>query len=399
MTSDFFAGNRSRLASQLDGMLLIISAYGLIQRTNDAAHSFTQESNFWYLTGINEASWKLIYDGSSGESWLVAPDVSETHRIFEGGISANEAKQISGVKRVISSDECIPLMHQLAKKHTLVGTVGPPSHAEYFNFALNPSILQNRQFLERHFKSVQDIRSDISSLRAIKQPSEIMAIQKAVDITARAFEYVHSSIDAYAEESAIEAELTYHMRKSGAAGHAYDPIIAAAEHACTLHYSQNSGKISRKQLILMDVGAEYQHYAADITRTYAKGDPTKRQREVHGAVETAHHQIIKLLEPKLSVQEYQKAVDSIMSEALKSIGLLADDTSLRKYFPHAVSHGLGIDVHDSLGAPRYFEENMVLTVEPGIYIPEEGIGVRIEDDILITKSGHRNLSANLSTGF
>ncbi len=148
----------------------------------------------------------------------------------------------------------------------------------------------------------------------------------------------------------------------------------------------------------MDVGAFYGGYAADISRTYVKGEPTKRQAAVHQAVEVAHHRIIKLIEPMLSVEEYQRSVDKIMKEALDSIGLQSDDTGLRKYFPHAISHGLGIDVHDSLGAPKYFETNMVLTVEPGIYIPEENIGVRIEDDILVTANGRKNLSAALSTG-
>jgi Xaa-Pro aminopeptidase len=148
----------------------------------------------------------------------------------------------------------------------------------------------------------------------------------------------------------------------------------------------------------MDMGASYGGYAADISRTYVKGQPTKRQLEVYAAVEAAHQRIISLVEPMFSVEAYQVAVDKIMSEALSSIGLQSDKDGRRRYFPHAISHGLGIDVHDSLGAPKYFAENMVLTVEPGIYIPEENIGVRIEDDILVTSSGHKNLSAGLSTG-
>lgn len=379
-------------------MLVIVSAYDLLQRSNDAAHSFTQESNFWYLSGIDEPGWRLVFDGSSGGSWLIMPDVSETHRLFEGGMSADEALRRSGVKKVITSDESIGLVRRLANKHTVVGTVGPPPHAEYFNFSLNAAITDNKNYLERQFTRVQDIRSDVSKLRAVKTELEIAQIQKAVDATVSAFKHVHEYMPAFNTESDIEAEFTYLMRKAGADGHAYDPIVAAGLHACTLHYSKNNSKIAKRDLVLMDVGAEYSHYAADITRTYAKSEPTKRQVQVHGAVEAAHHKIIATLEPMLSVEEYQRSVDEIMIEAIKSIGLAADESGLRKYFPHAISHGLGIDVHDSLGGPKYFEENMVLTVEPGIYIPEEGIGVRIEDDILITKNGHRNLSASLSTG-
>lgn len=398
MDSDFFTANRHRLATSLEGMLIVVSAYGMQQRTNDSAHSFTQESNFWFLTGIDEPDWVLISDGSSNKSWLVAPDVNDVQRIFDGGMSVKEAKERSGVTHVISTDESIKLLRTLSKKHTVVGTIGPPPYSEHFNFSLNPSISKNRQLLERIFKNVQDVRIDLARLRAIKQPFEIDAIKKAVGITTQAFKHVHSGMDAYTSEAEMEAEFSYLMRKSGASGHAYDPIVAAGMHACTLHYSKNSSKITKRQLVLMDVGAEYSHYAADISRTYAKGEPTKRQREVHSAVETAHHRIIDLLGPMVSVESYQVQVDDIMTEAISSIGLDGSKEGVRKYFPHAISHGLGIDVHDSLGAPKYFQENMVLTVEPGIYIPEEGIGIRIEDDILVTATGRENLSAALSTG-
>jgi len=174
--------------------------------------------------------------------------------------------------------------------------------------------------------------------------------------------------------------------------------VAAGANACTLHYAHNRSKVMGRQLVLMDVGASYGGYTADITRTYAKGEPTKRQRQVHEAVEAAHHRIIGLIRPMLAVDEYQREVDAIMREAIASLGLPSDDAALRRYFPHAVSHGLGIDVHDSLGSPRFLQAGMVLTVEPGIYLPEEGIGVRIEDDILVTAAGNENLSRRLSTG-
>ena len=163
---------------------------------------------------------------------------------------------------------------------------------------------------------------------------------------------------------------------------------------------QNDDKLRPRELLLLDIGARVDGYAADITRTYAVGEPTKRQIEVHEAVETAQKEIIGLLQPNLSVEQYQKDVDRVMSKALQSLGLMHgvdDEKNYRKYFPHAVSHGLGVDVHDSLGGPRMLVPGMVLTVEPGIYIPEEKIGVRIEDNILITEKGHVNLSARLSS--
>jgi Xaa-Pro aminopeptidase len=201
-------------------------------------------------------------------------------------------------------------------------------------------------------------------------------------------------------EYEIEAAFTHAFRSNGATGHAYDPIVAGGKNACTLHYNDNNMALPKNGLVLMDIGARVGGYAADITRTYAIGTPTQRQKDVHAAVESAHHAIITLLRPGASVIEYHDSVDAIMKEALIGLGLMqsVDDTkAYRTYFPHAVSHGLGIDVHDGLGRPETFQPGMVLTVEPGIYIPSEGIGVRIEDDILITDTGHRNLSAALPT--
>jgi Xaa-Pro aminopeptidase len=184
---------------------------------------------------------------------------------------------------------------------------------------------------------------------------------------------------------------------SGCLSHAYDPIVAYGANACTLHYTKNSDVLRGKNFLLMDVGASVDGYASDITRTYAYKEPTKRQAAVHQAVQEAQQQIIALLGPDVDVACYQTQVDEIMLEALRSLNLVGSDPhkSLRRYMPHAVSHGLGLDVHDSLGGPAAFAPSMVLTVEPGIYIPEESIGVRIEDDIVITDSGRKNLSQKL----
>ena len=398
MKSEFFLNNRSKLVEQLKGGLIILSAYGAVQRSNDAAFRFEQEANFWYLCGIDEPEWTLVMDGSNNQTWLIMPDINEIHRIFDGGMSAEAATTLSGIGHVITTDEGLSLMRALAQKHPLVYTVGAPQYADHFNFSLNPAIQKNWALLERTFNRVQDCRKELNGLRAIKQTEELEALQRSVDITTKAFGSIKGRFTSYKNEYQIEADLAHASRFAGADGCAYDSIVAAGKNACTLHYDKNDMSIKSRQLVLMDMGAQYQRYAADITRTYAKGEPTKRQREVHVAVESAHHQIISLLGPMVSVESYQAQVDVVMSNALSSIGLDSSPEGLRKYFPHAISHGLGIDVHDSLGAPKYFQENMVLTVEPGIYIPEEGIGVRIEDDILITATGRKNLSGKLSTG-
>lgn len=398
MKAEFHTDNRLKLATKINHGLLVLGGYDRVQNTNDSAHRFTQEANFWYLCGIDEPGWTLVVDGKSAHSWLISPDIEEVHRVFDGGMSSEEAKRVSGVDSVLDTKDGQTLIRRLAKQHSVVHSISGPRHAEHFNFVLNPAQKNNWKMLERIFQHVQDCSNEIATMRAIKQPEELLMIKKAVDVSIAAFKTIYKGFKDYKNEYEIEADFAREVRYAGASGCAYDSIVAGGLNACTLHYNKNTSALRLRQMVLMDMGAQYGGYAADISRTYSKGEPTKRQRDVHAAVETAHHRIIGLLKPLLSVQEYQRSVDAVMTEALASIGLPHDDESLRKYFPHAVSHGLGIDVHDSLGGPKYFEENMVLTVEPGIYIPEENIGVRIEDDIVITKSGHRNLSANLSTG-
>lgn len=398
--NDFFATNRARLATRLSGGVIVMSAYSAMQRGNDTSFAFEQEANFWWLSGIEEPDWWLIIDGSRGKSWLAAPTISQSRQIFDGSLSPEQAQATSAVDAVITYAEALDLLRDLAKKHSTVYALGDQPHAEYLDFTLNPAMKKLHETLARLFASVQDCRRDIAQLRAIKQPQEITAMKQAINLTADAFEHVRQKLPTLRYEYEVEAEFSYYFRRHGAKGHAYDPIVASGENACTLHYVDNTSRLKKRQLLLLDIGARSGGYAADITRTYALGEPTKRQVAVHEAVQGAQRQIISLLKPDLSIEEYHRDVDVIMKQALLSLGLMKDqddDNGYRTYFPHAISHGLGVDVHDSLGSPRYLQPGMVLTVEPGIYIPDEGIGVRIEDDILITDTGHTNLSARLST--
>lgn len=382
----------------MNGDVIVLTAYSQMQRGNDAAFNVEQEANFWYLTGINAPDWWVIIYGS--KSWLVSPEVDTVHQIFDGSLSWDDAKQISGVDEVLSRADAEDLLRTLAKKYDTVYTLGADPYVKHYDFVLNPAQKEIQKQLKKVFSNVRDCRQDLAKLRAIKQPHEIAAMKKAIALTVRTFADVKRKLPQLVSEYEVEAEFTYSFGKNGGVGHAYDPIVAGGKNACTLHYNNNKGQLNQGELLLIDIGARVDGYAADITRTYAIGTPTKRQMAVHQAVETAHESIIGLLRPGLVIAEYQVQVDTIMQDALISLDLLKDRNdrvTYRKYFPHSISHGLGVDVHDSLGSPETFQPGMVLTVEPGIYIPEEGIGVRIEDDILITEDGHENLSEALPT--
>jgi Xaa-Pro aminopeptidase len=398
--ASFFVNNRERLIRRLSGGIAVFSAYTKMQRTNDIASQFEQEANFWWLSGIESPDWQLIIDGTRGKSWLVMPQVSAVSQIFDGSLAAVDAEDISGVSDILSHDEAVKMLRDLSKKHSVAYTLGDQPHAEYLDFILNPAPKRLHEQLIRTFNSVRDCRKELAELRAIKQPEEMAAIQGAINVTVDAFKEVKSLLAICKYEYEVEAAFTYYFQMHGPSKHAYDPIIAAGKNATTLHYVANNAKLKRRELLLLDIGARRDGYPADVTRTYATKEPTKRQIQVHGAVVAAQQEIISLLAPELSVEQYQREVDRIMIDSLLSLGLMTnrtDEKTYRRYFPHAVSHGLGVDVHDSLGAPKYFQSGMVLTVEPGIYISEENIGVRIEDDIAITDTGHTNLSGRLST--
>jgi len=398
--SRFFEVNRRSIFVPVNGGLYVIGAYSAMQRYNDAAFPFHQESYFWWLTGIEQPDWWVIIDGNRQKSWLVAPNVDHVHQVFDGSLSWDEAKRISGVSNVLSRADGEELLQKLATKYNTVCTLGSDPHAKRYDFVVNPAQKRMNARLKNIFSNVYDCRQDLAKLRAIKQLIEISAIKKAIKLTIDTFASVKEKLPQLPTECEIEAEFTYSFGKNGGISHAYDPIVAGGKNACTLHYNDNQAALPKNGLLLIDIGARVDGYAADITRTYAIGTPTDRQIAVHAAVENAQQQIILLLRPGLSVAEYHEQVDDIMTNALISLKLMKsrdDTTNYRKYFPHSISHGLGIDVHDSLGKPDAFKAGMVLTVEPGIYIPEEGIGVRIEDDILITDTGCENLSAALAT--
>lgn len=397
MKAEFFAKNRQMLGESVHGGLVVLRAYSKMQRSTTEAFKFEQESNFWYLTGIDEPDWWLIYDGTRNKTWLVRPEIDKVLATFYGELGSEEAVKISGAHEVVSKDDALSLLRQLKRSHNLVYTIQQPKDIEKHGFIVNPALTKMHELLDRNFESVRDCRKELAKQRAIKQPEEITEIKKAIAITCKAFKRVHDNLSNYSYEYEIEADITHEFRRSGANGHAYDPIVATGKNACTLHYGKNSAKLKKGSAVLIDAGAKIGGYAADITRTYSFGEPSKRVREVHGAVDEVRASIIRQLSPTLSLQNLQHIVEKEMTEKIVALGLADSETALTKlpcYFPHAIGHGLGIDVHDSL-AHQTIQPGMVITIEPGIYIPKENIGVRIEDDILITKKGALNLSAKL----
>jgi Xaa-Pro aminopeptidase len=247
-----------------------------------------------------------------------------------------------------------------------------------------------------------DIRTDLAALRMIKQKPELAALQSAIDITTATLNEVLSddNLAAYQFEYELEADIFRGFRRRGAAGHSFEPIVAGGKNACTLHNVANNASLQTGQLVVCDVGAEIEQYAADITRTVSLGPPSERQRAVYDAVQTVQTYALSLLKPGALLKDVEESVAQFMGEQLVQLKLIKKPTTevIREYFPHATSHFLGLNVHDVGDYTKPLEAGIVITCEPGIYVKDEAIGVRIEDDVLITKSGNTVLSAACRKG-
>lgn len=398
MTHDFFAKNRAELCKRLTpNGFIAITAFTAMQGTNDQAAPFVQESNFWYLTGIDEADWRLIIDIDSGEEWLVAPTKSFAQQMFDGGLTAEQATATSGIKTVVDKREGAAILRRLIASKKGAHTVLPQSLRRY-NIVSNPA--QSRLVAQLKGVAINDVRLTLARQRAIKQPAELDVLQQAIDATIDGFEAVLPQLSGLKAEYEVDAALTAQFRRRGLI-HGFAPIIAAGKNTCVLHHPLPKDPFVPNDWLLMDVGAKVSGYSADITRTIPIGQPSKRHLQVYEAVLRMHEYTFGLLRDGIPAKEYMQKAYQKVGEELLALGLIdrikMDQTSVFKYMPHAVSHGLGVDVHDPLGRPETLQENMVITVEVGVYIPDEAIGVRLEDDVLITKDGAVNMSKRLPT--
>lgn len=399
--SRFFAGNRQRLRALVGGTApIVVAGNGLLQRGGDSSYAFAQDANFWYLTGIDEPDLVLVMDGD--EEYLIVPGRSASREAFDGAVEAGPLTRRSGIKNVYSDGAgWSHLTKRLNEVSTLATVAAPPAYVEHYGLYTNPARAALATRLKQHKArlKLQDINVHLTRLRMVKQPAELMAIQAAIDITIKTIKEATkpAKLRQYAHEYEVEAELSRGFRRRGAAGHAYDPIVAGGRRACTLHYIANNSALADNELLLIDAGAEIEHYAADITRTVSLSPPSKRQQAVHAAVLEVQQFALSLLKPGTMMKDYEQQVEHFMGEKLRELRLIKTATheNIRKFYPHSTSHFLGLNVHDAGDYERPLEPDMVLTVEPGIYIPAENIGIRIEDDVVITKKDNKILTATL----
>lgn len=398
---EFFTRNRRALVAALQKRrgfegLIVIAGSGQMQISADRTFVFEQEGSFLYLTGLDEPGAVLVIDNH--EQYLIVPKRSVSRIAFEGAVDAKAILQTSGISDVYESTEGWERLTRRLNKIKHVATLqAPDTYIESIDTYTNPA----RAHLVKRLKSVAkgvrilDARPEIAQLRMIKSEYEVGLIEQAIAHAKKLFTAIERQRLAAENERDLLAEITRIRIKDGLIN-AYEPIIASGANAVTLHYVANNSPIDKKGLLLLDIGVKYQHYSADISRTVSYA-PNKRQRAVYDAVLAIQQEIIAILKPGVTFKECELHVMQLMGEKLRELGLIKtiSNEAIRQYYPHSISHFLGIDVHDVGDYSRPMEPGMVITVEPGIYIPQEGIGVRLEDDVLITQNGCRNLSRKL----
>ncbi len=405
-----FAKNRKKVLSELStDSIAIVHSNDQMPRNGDLFFPFRQNSDLFYLTGIEQEKTIILLvkeEDKDLQSILFILKPNPKLEIWEGKkLTKDEASNISGISSVYYTDEFDKIFSKYAAKHENI----------YLNKNENPRFESNIKSRDDRFrrivkngyskKNIESLSPILTNCRLIKEPEEIELIKKACEITTGAFNELLPQVKAGMNEYEIEAILTHYFISHGANGHAYEPIIAAGKNACYLHYIKNNDTLKEGEILFMDFGAEYANYASDCSRAIPiSSEFTKRQETVYNSVLRVFERTKEHIKTGVTISEYHAHACKYMEEELLELGLISTsdiknqnpkNPAYFKYFMHGVSHFLGIDTHDVGEKYTPLEPGMIVTCEPGIYIPEENLGIRLENDILVTQTGNEDLLSDL----
>jgi Xaa-Pro aminopeptidase len=411
LPKDLYIKNRQKLLSCLDKNSVAVFNSNDIMPTNaDGVMPFRQNNDLLYFSGIDqEETILVIAPNASNPKYKEVLFIRETNKeiaIWEGAkLTKEQATELSGIETVFWTSQFEHVFNAIVQEADCI-YLNKNEHLR----ADSPVEIRDDRFRkwckEKYpLHTYKRLAPICRKLRPIKEQYEIKVIQKACDITEKGLRRILKFIKPGVFEYEIEAELAHEFLRNCSRGFAYQPIIASGFNACVLHYVDNNQPCNDGDLLLMDFGAEYANYASDLTRTVpVNGKFTKRQKDIYNAVLKVKKEAEKMLVPGTLHEEYHTEVGRIMESELINLGLIdkhdvkkqdPKNPLYKKYFMHGTSHHLGLDVHDVEERNRRFEENMVFTCEPGIYIREESIGVRLEDDLVVKSGAPVNLMANI----
>jgi Xaa-Pro aminopeptidase len=406
-----FTGNRKAFSEKMERQsVAVFNANDEYPRNGDQFFPYRQQSDFFYLTGIDQEKSILLIAPDHPDprlrEILFLVETNEQIAIWNGHkLTFDEARQISGIANIKWLDEFeLTLRDMMAwAEKVYLNTYEYPKYR-------SDVLTRDQRFaneLKTNYPAHQYRRSAplVTALRMIKSDEEIKLIRKAVEITGKAFRRMLKFVRPGVKEYEIQAEMEHEFAMNGATGNAYLPIIASGANSCVLHYIENDKVCRDGDVVLFDFGAEYANYAADVSRTIpVNGKFSPRQRQLYDLVLRVQKQAILQFYPGNTPEKYNAFVNQLMETEMIKIGLLnrsevrnqnPENPLYKKYFMHGTAHHLGLDVHDVHDRHRPFEAGMVFTCEPGIYIREENIGIRIENNILITDRGPLDLTAEI----
>lgn len=401
ISADFYVRNRAKLVSKMkNGSVAFFVSNDEMPRCGDQNFPFRQNSNFLYLSGIDQEESVLVicpnHPNEKMREVLFVKQTNEYMAVWYGKkYSKEEASAISGIANVMWLDEfksVLPDLMFLSKSVYLDLQENSRYSTEVVRNERRFADMLQKDYPLHKYRRVNSL---LTSFRVVKEEEEIEIMKKASEVTGKAFLKAVSIVNPEVMEYEVEAELIAEMLRNGATGHSFAPIIAGGKSACVLHYIENDKPLQDGDLVLMDFGAEYGNYAGDCTRTIpVNGTFSPRQREVYQACLNVYHKAKNLLVPGNTIAKAQTEVVKMMEKELIKLGLFTqeqvaeqdpDNPLYKKYYMHTVLHFMGMEVHDVGARDLVFEEGMVLSCEPGIYITEEGIGVRIETDIVVAE--------------
>lgn len=379
---------------------LVFSGFEL-KYSADQTFPFEVNRDFYYLTGVNEDNCVLclVKGQNQTQTILFKEETDPTLALWVGErLTLKAAGEIAKIDTVLNISKLKGYVQGLteATRSAVFGEINT------LNLNLETDFLYSDSYKFAEFAkktlpqlTIQNVHQKIACLRMIKDKEEIKCLQKAVDVTSDALAAIRKNIKSGIYEYDIEAEYNYVLKKNNTRT-SFASIIGSGKNSTTLHYVVNSDKVEPNTLCVCDVGVNFQNYASDITRTYpVDGKFTARQKQIYNIVLKAQTKAMEALRPGLTWPEYNKIARDVLIEESLKIGLIKKPEEIGKYYYHSVGHFLGLDVHDTGDYTKPISAGMYLTCEPGLYIAEEKIGVRIEDDILITKDGHICLSQGI----
>ncbi len=405
MKSTFFAQNRERLVNTLPDESITILFAGQAPHMSphmsaDAHYKFVPNRNFYYVTGIDEPNviFMLKKFGNCVEETLFIEKSDPVMEKWVGKtVSKEEAEKISGIKKVVYLDSFEKTMSNILFTENVKHLYLDLERREW-NGTETKTLAFAKHVREQYpHVTIGNVYPNICELRVFKTEEEIEIMKEAIAVTKDGIYNVLKHAKADIMEYELEAQFDFTLKSSGIKHHAFNTILASGKNATVLHYEDNDAQIQNGDLVLLDLGAQKDYYNADISYTFpANGTFSSRQKQIYNIVLKALKETTEIIKPGLKFAALNEHAKKVLAEGCKAVGLIQEDEELSKYYYHGVSHFLGLDTHDvGTYKDRVLEEGMVITIEPGLYIEEESIGIRIEDDILVTKDGYENLSKDI----